>query len=144
MIKIIFNKTVYHYFCTMKFGKIFLVYMLILFILGDSLKSSITFIYYELDPIGFIEDLCENKDKPELQCNGKCQLKKITDASSENPENPKSIIDFKQTLLFNEVFTYLEQTLFFYDIKQKFIYKNNYHYIDIMNHFRPPKTSSLF
>lgn len=32
--------------------------------------------YYTLNINYIIKELCENKDKPELKCNGKCYLKK--------------------------------------------------------------------
>lgn len=32
--------------------------------------------YYSLNIEYIINELCENKDKPELKCNGKCYLKK--------------------------------------------------------------------
>lgn len=55
--------------------------------------------YYELDPVGFIERLCENQDQPELECLGKCHLKKISQASSDDTE-PAQIINFDELLLF--------------------------------------------
>lgn len=38
------------------------------------------------------EELCENKDKPELECNGKCYLIKQTRAQSEDKEEKEAII----------------------------------------------------
>src|SRR5210317_1535035 len=42
---------------------------------------------YEFNKSQFIENYCENKDKPELKCNGKCHLSEqmidITDNNSE-------------------------------------------------------------
>ena len=34
--------------------------------LFNSIRISFTYLHYYLDPAGFIEKLCENKDKPEL------------------------------------------------------------------------------
>ena len=46
--------------------------------------------------------LCENKDKPELQCNGKCYLMQLLAQESEqnekNPFGDKQLIDISQIL----------------------------------------------
>jgi len=72
----------------MKISSIIISVVLSSLILFSSLRVSFTYAYYELDPIGFIENLCENKDKPELACNGKCQLKKVAEDNSENQQIP--------------------------------------------------------
>jgi len=64
-------------------------------ILINSTKASLAYTYYELDPIGFIENLCVNQDKPELQCNGKCHLKKVADSSTQNQKEPAKYTSLK-------------------------------------------------
>ena len=61
---------------------------------------TLTYAYYNLDTVGFIEKLCENKDKPELQCNGKCHLKKVVENNTNNDKyffnsNVLSVIFYK-------------------------------------------------
>jgi len=53
------------------------------------IKAPFFYTYHELDAKGFIEKLCENKDRPELSCNGKCFLSKVSE--SENQEEPNRI-----------------------------------------------------
>ena len=65
-----------------------------------SLRISITYAYYYIDSTGFIEKFCENKDKPELKCNGKCHLKKVVEKNTDNEEIPLKAIDFKEINLF--------------------------------------------
>lgn len=84
----------------MKIGTVFLVFFLSATILFSSLRVSITYAHLYLDPVGFIEKLCENQDKPELQCNGKCHLKKIVVESTNNDKTPVTKIDIKELLLF--------------------------------------------
>lgn len=50
------------------------------------------FINYTLNKQEIIEKFCENKDKPELQCEGKCHLKKQIEkkANSEESEEESS------------------------------------------------------
>jgi len=84
----------------MEIRKHVFVLFLLLLIIFNSTKASLAYTYYALDPIGFVENLCENKDKPELQCNGKCQLMKIAESQNSNQNIPKSIIDFKELILY--------------------------------------------
>ncbi len=69
-------------------------------IIFNSTRATLTYAYFELDPIGFIENLCENTDKPELQCNGKCQLKKVAESLNKEQRTPESLIDFKELILY--------------------------------------------
>ena len=57
------------------------------------------YVYYSLDREGFIEQLCENKDKPELNCNGKCMLMQMLRAQAEDDE-PMPVIGWEDVLVF--------------------------------------------
>lgn len=65
---------------------LFLVFLL----LGSVLRVPLTYSYYWLDQAGFIEQFCENKDVPELNCDGKCYLSQMLKAKAGKEEN-KSI-----------------------------------------------------
>jgi len=108
-------------------------------ILLSSLRVTFTYAYYELDPIGFIEKLCENKDKPALQCNGKCHLKKVAENSTDNQQEPAKSTTLKEITLF--IVNKLEFTLS--KIKKaennNFDYKNLYAFSSIHNIDRPPQ-----
>ena len=69
-------------------------------ILFSSIRVTFTYAYYEIDPVGFIQKLCENKDKPELQCNGKCHLKKVAESNTENQQEPAKFTSLKEITLF--------------------------------------------
>jgi len=70
-------------------------------IIFNSLRISFTYAYYYLDTSGFIEKLCENKDRPELQCNGKCQLMKVAQNNQAADDKvPFKYIDFREITLF--------------------------------------------
>ena len=114
-------------------------------ILVNSLTVSITYTYYELDPIGFIERLCENKDKPELKCNGKCHLKKVSKTQNNEQRAPESIIDFKELLLYtNSISDYRFSNQ--KDNKQQLIiaYQNLYTFSNTYDCFHPPKSIIFF
>ena len=108
-------------------------------ILYNSLRVSITYIYYNVDTIGFIEALCENKDKPELACNGKCHLKKITKSTDDNENTPIQLTEIKDILLYNEkplTYNFSDKI----DFKKKdSSYLNLYTYSISNNCFHPPK-----
>ena len=108
------------------------------------MRVSLTFTYYKIDPIGFIEQLCENKDKPELVCNGKCHLKKVTESKSDDNNLPNQIIDFKEILLYytnSKKYSYEVKT-----VKQKsnILYYNHYSFLNEYDYFHPPKSRFLY
>lgn len=88
-------------------------------------------------------ELCVNKDKPELECNGKCHLKKEmanAAASEKNDKNAKqfsveSTIVFFQNLPTSPHFA----TIFYTEKKSVSAYENTL-YVHLMEFgiFRPP------
>ncbi|WP_426430195.1 hypothetical protein ACPX19_11735 [Winogradskyella sp. HB-48] len=100
----------------------------------------ITYAYYKLDPVGFIEVLCENKDKPELQCNGKCHLKKVAESQESNEKTPESIVDFKELILVSYPKESFKQITEFVPKKQsQNPYKNLYSFLNVVDWFHPPQ-----
>ena len=91
------------YFCNMQVGVQFLSFFMALLLWGSTLRTPLIYAYYMLDQEGFIEQLCENKDKPELKCDGKCYLSQMLKASSE-AEEEKSIpvVEWKELQLFHD------------------------------------------
>jgi len=61
--------------------------MMTVLLLGSVLRIPLTYSYYWLDQTGFIEQLCENKDRPELNCDGKCYLSQMLKAQAGEEEN---------------------------------------------------------
>ena len=108
-------------------------------VLYNMLRVSFTYLYYTVDPIGFIEELCENKDQPELQCNGKCHLKKVTESSKNSEKAPTQIIDFKDVLLYKQSNVSSIAKVDYTYSKTFFNAKNHYKYLAINTNFRPPE-----
>lgn len=103
------------------------------------IRISFTFVYYKLDPIGFIEELCENKDKPELQCNGKCHLKKVAQTTG-NENEPVKIVNFEELLLFKQDITDYKLQTNLYSLKlENFTYLNLYKFSYKSSCFHPPQ-----
>jgi hypothetical protein len=99
---------------------------------------SLTYIYYNVDTASFIEVFCENKEKPELACNGKCHLKKITNTTSKENTAPTQIIDFKDVLLYNVELSTCQFDTYSFKLKETFHYKNLYNFKLLETCFHPP------
>lgn len=125
----------------MKYCSIIFSFILSALILFNSLQVSITYAYYELDPIGFIEKLCENKNKPELKCNGKCHLKKVAETNSNDNKNVPNVIDFKDILLYKESIKNYVITKGIEKAYQNYCYQNFYEYLKFSDFFHPPQKS---
>lgn len=76
--------------------------------LTSSLKIAGTIGYYALFTEDFVERYCENKERPELNCDGKCELAKML-LQESNEENPPLNIDFLKT----EIVLFLETRMEF-------------------------------
>jgi hypothetical protein len=60
--------------------------------------KSLVIINYQVDKTNFIAKFCENKNKPELNCEGKCHLmKQLNETSSNENESglPESITQYE-------------------------------------------------
>ncbi len=87
-------------------------------------------------------ELCINKDKPELKCNGKCHLKKeMAKASNTDSDKEKhrfstteNHIAVYQEILFDSVVAFLPLCI----QKALFSYKITYHFSFTNLVFRPP------
>ena len=74
-------------------------------------SSLLPYAEYAINYHYIAEQLCENKDKPALQCHGKCHLKKqvaktITKSQKGNAENtiPVTLNDFYPSILYRLVY----------------------------------------
>lgn len=67
------------------------------------LYNSAVTAWYEMNFKYYSEVLCENKDKPELECNGKCHLHKQLNVqeNSENQTEPPTLMPEFQILADN-------------------------------------------
>ncbi len=96
------------------------------------------YVYYSIDRDGFIERLCENKDKPELNCDGKCMLSKMLSTQNEDNELPMPAIGWEQVLVFFEE----PQNYIISSVKEVertyFHYTNNYSYNFTSSSYKPP------
>lgn len=89
--------------------------------------------------------LCENKEKPKLQCNGKCHLKKqlakIDNSEKKEDKKQHSNQSFKVEELFFNSLDNSVSSYFNYEIKSKktYTYINLYHFQLNQNLKAPPQ-----
>ncbi|MFP7656924.1 MULTISPECIES: hypothetical protein [Chryseobacterium] len=89
-----------------------------------------------------VEVLCVNKNKPELNCNGKCYLSKELAKTNDTETAPLSkgknsgqkILDI---YILPEI-TEIKNTDLTYDHNFTFIYQKNYSFLFLKHIFRPP------
>ena len=100
--------------------KIIVNILLSILVFGASFQNSIFVIDYQLNK-DFYEIHCINKDKPEMQCNGKCQVKMETEKSSNPFSQVKYSFEFKilpsapfEYLVENQLLLSAESTAFTY------------------------------
>jgi|SRR5690554_420839 len=84
------------------------------------------FAEYIMDVETFTELYCENTDKPEMECNGKCHLTKQL-AENEEQKHDKDIQSPPEVLLFYaKVNIEIKELLpFFFEKKTSFYYNSN-------------------
>lgn len=106
-------------------------------------KPIVPVFQYVFDYQYISEVLCINKEKPELQCNGKCHLMKELAKASED-EKPTSS-DKKnhhsevEILFIEELNTFLiEQSTIVFDNQNTSVYSNLYSRLNCKTFFHPP------
>jgi len=127
-------------FVSMKTSKYIFAISLTILLLINSTRVSLTYAYYNMDTVTFIETFCINQDKPELKCNGKCHLKKIAKTQDKEQKTPENIIDFKVFVFYTnpiEAFVFTKTT----DSKKHhtIAYQNLYSFNKINDCFHPPQ-----
>jgi hypothetical protein len=95
--------------------------------------------FYYADRDFFVENFCENTDKPELKCNGKCQLKKIAKETHNEDNTTYFSYDVKQLKFITESSIDIRFFTPFKIQKHTFFYSENYQFA--LNYFidHPPK-----
>jgi hypothetical protein len=107
-------------------------------------KPVIPFLEYVINYDYIVKELCENKEKPALQCKGKCHLAKqlAKSAEEENPISSNKKQNVKQeieTLFCQELITVsFAKKIAFTNKKINSNYQNLYALTAIQSTFHPP------
>lgn len=85
--------------------KFVLVPLLMLLILAQSFGKCFVVIEYNLNKNFIAKNLCVNKARPKMHCNGKCQMmKKLAEEENQNSTNNNSSkIKLQEVVLSNEM-----------------------------------------
>lgn len=102
-----------------------------------SFRQAFVVVYYVYDNETFTAFFCENKQKPILKCNGKCQLNKIVE---ENTSDQKAIANHldKEIVLYFQSTTPKEFLNLFFQKKVFFSEENKYCYTKFSFLLKPP------
>ncbi|BCY28349.1 MULTISPECIES: hypothetical protein [Flavobacterium] len=83
--------------------------------------------------------LCENKDKPELNCNGKCHVaKKISESTNSDNTNKLKSNSEVEILFFQTDNFDFRKFIFHTKSITKFHYENLYFHMSSSDYFHPP------
>ncbi|SEC31409.1 hypothetical protein SAMN04489761_2652 [Tenacibaculum sp. MAR_2009_124] len=82
--------------------------------------------------------LCINKDKPEMSCNGKCQLMDKLQKQQEDDYQSLRISMEEYPIGFISILDIQANQLFSSNLKKYFKYDGNYTYLRIQEVFHPP------
>jgi len=106
-------------------------------------KPVLPFLEYQLHYDYIIKELCENKNKPELKCNGKCYLAKQLAKAAEQENNDKNTANTHKKnieILFIEPIKTICSCFYIEQISKNnsTIYHNLYSYNRVNLTFHPP------
>ena len=123
----------------MKPFKLHIAIALSLTVLLFTAKSAFWLSYYIVFTDNFIENYCENTDKPELECDGKCFLSDVLDKKeTETPKNASIYLESK--LIFTTVLFETDIVLdsFILQKPHTFLYTSLYKFQYLQSSFKPP------
>jgi hypothetical protein len=64
------------------------------------LQAYMPHVNYWMNRAYIISELCENRDRPDLECNGKCHLKKQIESSTERQEGQGAVVSVRMMVEF--------------------------------------------
>jgi hypothetical protein len=120
------------------------VLTLSLMILVSTFKDAFIYAAFNINKKYIIENLCVNREKPELKCKGSCFLMKKLSKSREKEKNtPLPLPESNQPTILFKNFSFEFATFRESGIKRKLLITNDlFHGIDFVARiFRPPKCS---
>ena len=140
MTKVTFKNKIEIYFCVVKISSILISILFLVITLANSLKIAGTIGYYAIFTEDFIESYCVNKERPELNCDGKCELSKLLMRETSNEAPPINL-----DLLKTEIVLFLVSSASF-DLNYQSevrstnpLYLNLYNFSFIQKTIQPPE-----
>ena len=104
------------------------------------LRPITPFVEYAINYDYISKVLCINKDKPDLRCNGKCQLMKKLEKQQDDDFKSLRINIEEYPIGFVELLSVKKEKPLFKSIKKSYSYSNRYSYLFSNTIFHPPTT----
>lgn len=105
-------------------------------------QNSLLLLMYKFDQQLFVTSFCVNQDKPQMNCNGNCQLGKMAKEEQENEAN-RVLKQLQQDNLYSPLYApvFLPPTysLGFKTPPTITYWDNQYTYLLLQYHFQPPR-----
>lgn len=95
--------------------------------------------HYWANMLYYATELCENTDKPELRCEGKCQVTKEISKTESNRKSATSISLEEINLFTFSNFDLTTETLYRYSNKSFSSLSNHYIFTSLKDFFHPPE-----
>ncbi|MEM9364136.1 MAG: hypothetical protein AAGA43_15955 [Bacteroidota bacterium] len=122
--------------------KNFIVYSFVLLYFIAMMRPILPLMEYVIYEDYIVEFLCINKDKVELQCNGKCYLMQmLQEQNDDKKQNLPKIAMEEYPIGFVQLPAFISEMVLLTDSEQRFHYVNPYSYIFIAKSFHPPSIS---
>ena len=117
--------------------------LLVILTLLMFLKPILPVLEYVVNYDYIVNELCENKLKPELKCNGKChltkELAKASEGNSDNSSDKKITFEQTEIVFFQEIKPIeIRQTYFLNETSIGNNYSNLYFHLNDCAFFHPP------
>ena len=114
------------------------IYFFVLLISFSSIKNGLMLGFYTSNQDSFIELFCVNKDKPELHCDGKCELSKLIDRGENHDRKSfdfltKDVMFVYCLIDFKPPIKYQQKPI------TKSIYSNSYSFLMLSKDNPPPE-----
>src|SRR5690606_2508020 len=114
-----------------------IVWTFVFVLLFSSMRAGFMLGFYVIDSESFIELFCINKEKPELHCDGKCELSKLAHQDNANSERPSYLDIFHRELVYTPLLD-LEIHFFPSETQHQYAYQNSYLFLFSTSHDHPP------
>nr|WP_152556277.1 hypothetical protein [Nonlabens ulvanivorans] len=121
--------------------KLWVATLLSIVLLSNSLHTTIMYSWYIVDLDSFVERLCENKDKPTLNCDGKCYLSKMMAEGSSDKDASLPLINWEEQIYYLEEISFAILTTVDQEHNCFFFYQYTITDSNIDGIFHPPRFS---
>lgn len=111
--------------------------------------GTVDIICYQFNKAYITAEFCENKEKPQLKCNGKCHLKKVIQEKKEKESDPQQNFETEEdriNLYQNQESKIAKANSYIvnYDLtflgeESTYYYNNSYTHLHTSGVFHPPK-----